>query len=252
MGGGRGRDRGLSGQVLSRRAELPNCHPRLVYARRVRVKGEGSAAHGDDLATAVAHFNATFRLRYGLLVTSVAQIERAEGFAEAWQSLSTVRADGVEDASCATIARAVLSVVPRDAIGFVDGFGKAHVQAPDQGEEHAYWSHTVLLVNPLGGRDNWGSVARFVRGASQDARKSELAGLASERRRDDEAIWARLTKAAAEDERAEVLPPDEAFSSDRAAEVSYIYSIPVETLRAWKQRHRSPLAARKPGKPKNR
>ena len=50
-----------------------------------------------------------------------------------------------------------------------------------------------------------------------------------------------------------MLPPDEAFSAARAAEVSYIYGVPVETLRAWKQRHRDELAAKKPGAPpKNR
>jgi transposase-like protein len=50
-----------------------------------------------------------------------------------------------------------------------------------------------------------------------------------------------------------VLPPDEGFSAERAAEVSYIYGVPVETLRAWRIRHRSPLGAKRPGAPrKNR
>jgi transposase-like protein len=53
--------------------------------------------------------------------------------------------------------------------------------------------------------------------------------------------------------RAIVLPPDEGFSVERAAEVSYIYDVPVETLRAWKRRYRSKLGSGKRGAPrKNR
>ena len=50
-----------------------------------------------------------------------------------------------------------------------------------------------------------------------------------------------------------VLPPSEAFSAERAAEVGYIWDVPPETLRAWKRRLRGERAARKAGAPpKNR
>lgn len=151
-------------------------------------------------------------------------------------------------------ARIVLSIVPRYAVGFLDDTGKAVTFSPDERNDDAYRSHHVLLVNPLGGPDNWASVAHWVRRLGGDqARRAELAGLASEERPDQAANLRLLWEAASEHGRAVVLPPDEGFSATRAAEVSYIYDVPVETLRAWKQRHRSGLAAKKPGAPrKNR
>ena len=126
------------------------------------------------------------------------------------------------------------------------------VQAPDEGEEASYWSHHVVLVNPLGGRNNWSSVASWIRlQGGEKARRAELAGLASEDRPDEEANWQLLTDASATHGRAVILPPDEAFSQSRAAEVSYIYGVPVETLRAWKRKYRSELASRKRADPKN-
>ena len=110
----------------------------------------------------------------------------------------------------------------------------------------------MLLVNPLGGRDNWTSISRWVRRyAGEQARRALLAGLASEDRPDEAANLKLLRDAAATHGRAIVLPPDEAFSSGRAAEVSYIYGVPVETLRSWKQRYRAELAAKKPGRRRN-
>ncbi|HEY5436356.1 MAG TPA: hypothetical protein VIK13_14065, partial [Candidatus Limnocylindrales bacterium] len=77
--------------------------------------------------------------------------------------------------------------------------------------------------------------------------------LASEPRPDQAANLALLRRAARAHDRAIVLPPDEGFSAERAAEVSYIYCVPVETLRAWKRLYRSKLGSGKPGAPrKNR
>ncbi len=79
----------------------------------------------------------------------------------------------------------------------------------------------MLLVNPLGGVDNWVSMSRwFRRYAGTNARRTQLAGLASEERPDEAANLKLLWDAAATHRRAIALPPDEAFSAERAAEVS--------------------------------
>jgi hypothetical protein len=212
------------------------------------------AAHSDDIDQAIEHFNASFRHEYRLPSTTSALLREAAGFEEAWSDIPVVRAAGVADASCAVIARRVLSIVPRYAIGLLTADGCVHVLAPDEGDDDSYGYGHVLLVNPLGGRDNWISMSRwFRRYAGKNARRAQLAGLASEERPDKAANLKLLLDAAATHGRAIVLPPDEAFSSERAAEVSFIYDVPVDTLRAWKQRHRSGLAARRPGAPpKNR
>jgi hypothetical protein len=209
------------------------------------------APHPDTLEAAVPHFNEHFRSRYRLPRVTLRSLREVPGIAEELDNLASVRAGGVTDASCALIARAVLSVVPRYAIGLVDGYGNIHVEAPSQADRDAYLSHSVLLVNPLGGRDNWSSVARWVRAVGGDkARRTELAGLASERRPDEEANWRLLDEAASTLDRAVVLPPDESFSAGLAAEVSYIYGVPVETLRAWKRRYRAELGSGRPGAPR--
>ena len=96
-------------------------------------------------------------------------------------------------------------------------------------------------------------LGKYPEGDLLRAGRTLLAGLASEDRPDAAANLDLLTRAVAAHERAIALPPDEAFSAERAAEVSYIYGVPVDTLRTWKQRHRSDLAAKKPGAPrKNR
>lgn len=209
------------------------------------------APHPDTLEAAVPHFNEHFRSRYRLPRVTLRFLREVPGIAEELDNLASVRAGGVTDASCALIAHVVLSIVPRYAIGFVDGQGTIHVQAPTEADENAYRSHSVLLVNPLGGRNNWSSVACWVRTIGGDkARRMELAGLASERRPDEEANWRLLDEAASSHDRAIALPPDESFSVDRAAEVSYIYGVPVETLRAWKRRYRAELGAGRSGAPR--
>src|SRR5437016_13396162 len=125
---------------MSSTTHMARCYPSWVELR-------GTAPHDDDLAKSVDHFNGVFRFRYGLPPTSMEQIAAADGFDEAWTRLPLVRADGVLDPSCATVARAVLSLVPQYAIGFLDGFGAVTVQAPDRGEPSSYRSQTVLLFN---------------------------------------------------------------------------------------------------------
>ncbi len=210
--------------------------------------------HEDDLEATLEHFNAQFRRRYRLPAVSADRLRRdVEDIDELLADLATARADGVADASCALVARIVLSIVPRYAIGLVTGDAQVTVLAPDEGDDDAYGAQ-VLLVNPLGGRDNWTSMSRwFRRYAGTNARRSLLAGLASEERPDEAANLRLLREAAATHGRAIVLPPDEAFSAERAAEVSYIFGVPTETVRSWKKRHRSGLAAGRAGAPaKNR
>lgn len=210
------------------------------------------APHPDDLEEALQHFNAQFRHRYRLPAVTAAALRRdVENVDALLADLRTARMDGVADASCALIARIVLSIVPRYAIGILTKSDHLTVQAPDEGDQESYVGGPVLLVNPLGGLDNWTSMSRwFRRYGGTNARRTYLAGLASEERPDEVANLALLTTAASSHRRAIVLPPDEAFSGERAAEVSYIYGVPVDTLRSWKQRHRSGLAARKPGAPR--
>ncbi len=147
----------------------------------------------------------------------------------------------------------MLSFVPRYAIGFLDGNGVVTLNVPHRGDPLSYRSGHVILVNPLGGYDNWTAVSRWVREtAGTKVRRQELAGLASERRPDDEANDAMLRDAAAGHGRAIVLPPDEGFSAARAAEVNYIYGIPIATLQAWRRTHRAELSGSKPGRPRRK
>jgi hypothetical protein len=206
--------------------------------------------HPDDLEDALAHFNGVFRFRYRLPPTTELRIRECDGFAEAFNDLPAVRVNGVNDASCAVIARCVLSTVPRYAIGFLDGAGHVTVDSPNQGDPRSYESGHVLLVNPLGGRNTWGSVSRWVRQDAENMRRAELAGRASERRPDIEANDALLRQAMIEHDRTTILPPDEGFSSAFAAEVSYIYDVPPETLRSWKRRYRKDIASGKAGAPR--
>ncbi len=216
------------------------------------MKRPPNASHPDDLETVLEHFNAHFRHRYRLpAVTAEALRRDVEDLDDLLADLATARADGVADASCALIARIVLSVVPRYAIGLLTEPEHLTVLAPDEGDEGSYLGGHVLLFNPLGGRDNWTAMARWFRQyGGTNARRTLLAGLASEERPDEAANHELLMRAASTHGRAIVLPPDEAFSGERAAEVSYIYGVPVETLRAWKQQRRSDLAAKRPGAPR--
>ncbi len=213
------------------------------------------APHADTLQEALPHFNESFRKHYRLPSVTIQELRAVPGLDEDLTDLATVRASGVMDASCALIARVVLSAVPRYAVGYVDDRGKVTVEAPYGVNDDAYWDSHVQLFNPLGGEDTWRSASRwFHRRGGEQVRRSELAGLASEERPEDAAELALVGLARAAGHRGAIgLPPDEAFSVERAAEVSYIYDVPVETLRAWKQRYREGLAARKPGAPrKNR
>jgi len=219
------------------------------------MKRPPKAPHPDDLHTVLEHFNAHFRHRYRLPAVTAEVLRRdVEDLDDLLADLATARMDGVADASCALIARIVLSIVPQYAIGLLTGGEHLTVLAPHEGDKGSYLGGHVLLVNPLGGRDNWMSMARwFRRYGGATARRMLLAGLASEERPDEAANRELLMSAASTHGRAIALPPDEAFSGERAAEVRYIYDVPVDTLRSWKQRHRSGLAAKKPGAPrKNR
>ena len=209
------------------------------------------AQHSDHLDEALRHFNAQFRHRYRLpAVTADALRRDVQNVDDLLADLVTARADGVVDASCALIARIVLSIVPRYAIGLLTGADHLTVLAPDEGDEGSYLGGYVLLVNPLGGRDNWKWMARWFRQrGGTNARRMLLAGLASEDRPDEAANLELFRSPASSHGRSITLPRDEAFSTERAAEVSYIYGVPAETLRAWKQRQRSELAGRRPGAP---
>ncbi len=219
------------------------------------MKRTPEAPHADTLEEALPHFNDAFRRRFRLPSVTIQELRAVPGLDEDLADLATVRANGVRDASCALIARVVLSVGPRYAIGYVDDRGKVTVEAPHGVSDEAYWDSHVLFANPIGGADNWMSASQwFHKNGEERARRSELAGLASEERPDEAAERALVERARTAGYRGAIgLPPNEAFSAERAAEVSFIYDVPVDTLRAWKIRHRSALGAKRPGAPrKNR
>ncbi len=212
------------------------------------------APHPDTLEAALPHFNESFRQRYRLPSVTLEELRAVPGLEDDLADLAAVRMNGFADASCALIAQVVLSIVPRYALGHVNDMGQVTVEAP-YGLDEAYWEGHVLLVNPMGGDDNWEAASRWFRThAGKGARRSELARLACEERPDVAAERALVARARAAGYRGAItLPPDEAFSAERAAEVGFIYGVPVDTLRAWKLRYRSGLAAKMPGAPrKNR
>lgn len=207
--------------------------------------------HDDVLEIALPHYNGAFRRRYRLPALQLEWLKGVDDLATAWNDgLSEAEASGLIDASCATLSRIALRITPRFAIGFLDGDGRVHVQFPQVGDDSAYRSHNVVLVNPIGGDDNWSQVTRWVRQQSKKQRSASLAGLASERRPDYQEIDRMLRGHG--DERAHALPPDEAFSASLAAEVQFIFEVPIETLRDWKHTLRRDRAAGKPGRPRNR
>jgi hypothetical protein len=207
--------------------------------------------HDDSRESALSHYNERFRHRYRLPALTEQSLVDVPGLDEAWRDIPLIRRDGVVDASCAILARVTLSILPRYAIGFLDARGVVHVESPHRQNDDAYRNHHVMLVNPLGGYDNWADVTKWMRQhASEGARRTALAGLASEERPDYEAIDRMLRSAP--DGRARVLPPDEGFSAVRAAEVAFIYRVTPQTLRSWKSRYRNELAARRVGRPRNR
>lgn len=210
-----------------------------------------SPPHDDTVDAALPDFNGRFRHRYGLPQLTAPFLRTRGDDAELFRDVDVVRSGGVLDASCAIIARIALQLVPRYTAALVHGERQVAIVDPGVREGAPFLSGPALLINPLGGFDNWRSLAKWFRSAEETRRREALAGLASEIRRDYAVIDPLLRNS--QDGRAVVIPPSEAFSASRAAEVSFIYDIPVETLRAWKRRYRPERAAGKPGAPrKNR
>jgi hypothetical protein len=207
-----------------------------------------SPPHGDTIVAALPHFNDRFRRPYGLPALTDPFLRTLGSDEDLFRDANAVRRSGVLDASCAIIARIALQLVPRYAAGLAHGERQVAVVDPDVRDDAPFLSGPVLLINPLGGLDNWRSLAKWFRSVEENRRRESLAGLASEIRRDYAVIDPLLRNGP--DGRAAVIPPSEAFSASRAAEVSFIYDIPVETLRAWKRRYRPERAARKPGAPR--
>lgn len=208
--------------------------------------------HEDTLVVALRHYNNVFRHRYQLPRLTGSYVDRTAGDA-LFADVKAVRAGGLPDASCAILARLALAETPRYAVGLITAEGRVAVVDASVRERRAFLGGQVLLTNPLGGYDNWKIVAAwFHRTVGDDGRRAALSGLASESRPDYEAIDDDL-RARGNDGRATILPPSEAFSAERAAEVSYIWGVSPETLRKWKTRFRAERAARKAGAPrKNR
>ena len=179
-------------------------------------------AHSDNLDSAVEHFNASFRLRYRLEPVTVALISAIADLDWEAFDFDLVRADGVDDASCALIAKIAIAHTPRYGIGLLTASGDVTVLLPHSDDTTAYAGHVLLVI--LGGVNNWAAASRWMREVSSaKARRTELGGLASEHRPDEEANWALLRAAAAAGRPAIALPPDEGFSARRAAEVSFIF-----------------------------
>ena len=56
---------------------------------------------------AIEHFNAAFRHRYRLPRVGIRHLQDANWLEDAWSDIPAMRAQGMEDPSCALIARAV-------------------------------------------------------------------------------------------------------------------------------------------------
>ncbi len=142
-----------------------------------------TAPHADDLKTSLPHFNGQFRRRYRLPALTEAKLRADVPDLDALLAdLTTVRADGVADASCALIARLALSITPMYAIGTLIGLDSLVVHAPDAGDPESYVGGHVLLVNPLGGQNNWASISTwFRRYGATNARRVQLSGPPPER-----------------------------------------------------------------------
>jgi hypothetical protein len=211
--------------------------------------GDAAARHADTLAEALPHYNAEYRHRFWLPKLTRPLVNTAIPEAELFADVETVRADGIEDASCAILARLAAPIPVRYASGVIARAGVS-VVGPDVAEDEPYLREMVLLANPVGSRDNWLDMSRWFHKRVEDQRRSILAGFASEVRRDYSVIDPMLR---ATPGRAVIIPPSEAFSVKRATEVGFIFDVEVETLRKWKRRYRPERAAGKPGAPrKNR
>jgi hypothetical protein len=214
---------------------------------------QGGAPHGDTLDEALPHFNEEFRHRFWLPPLTLAYVNAVSGSDPLFEHVQEVRAERVADASCAILARIALATVPRYAIGLVTADGRAHFVGPAVPEEEPFLRGQVLLVNPLGGYDNWADMSRFFHETVGEAdRRRTLAGLASELRRDYKLIDP-LLRAGGPHGAAVAMPPSEGFSASRAAEVAFIYEVSIETLRLWRRKYRAERSSGKPGAPrKNR
>lgn len=211
--------------------------------------GAAAPTHSHTLAEALPHYNGEYRHRFWLPALAAPFITAAIPEFELFVDLESVRANGVDDASCAILARLAARLPVRYASGVVARDG-VHLVGPDVADGEPYLREMVLLANPVGSRDNWRAMSRWFRKHVEDRRRSILAGFASEVRRDYSVIDPLLR---ASHGRAVVIPPSEAFSVKRAAEVAFIFDVEVETLRRWKRHYRPERAAGKPGAPrKNR
>ena len=233
------------------RKGLPPDRAKEATPRRARRRP--LAPHADTLDAALTHYNDSFRRRYRLPDITEEALQTLYGRPDWAGRIERARANGVVDAICALIAQTVLQGVTRYTIGSVDALGNVTNLAFGRVDDSSYRGH-VLLVNPLGGIDNWADASDSFRyHGSENARRVELAGLASEERPDTMANRELLASAVSEDRRAIVLPPDEGFSARRAAEVGFIFGVSAETLRSWNRTHRSEVSGHKPGAPrKNR
>ena len=211
------------------------------------------APHADTLDAALTHYNDSFRRRYRLPDITDEALQTHYRRPDWAERVERARVEGVVDASCALIAQTVLHGVMRYTIGSVDALGNVTNLAFGRVDDSSDRGH-VLLVNPLGGIDNWADASDSFRyDGSEDARRVELAGLASEERPDTRANREILVGAVSEHRHAIVLPPDEGFSARRAAEVGFIFGVSVQTLRSWNRRYRSEVSGHRPGAPrKNR
>jgi hypothetical protein len=214
-----------------------------------RLRNDPRHPHAETLEAALRHYNDEYRHRFSLPRLTLPFVEAAFPDAALFDDVDAVRAGGIDDASCAILARIAAKLPLRYAGGVITRNGVS-VVGPHVDDDEPYLRDMVLLANPLASADNWKGMSRWFRKHVEARRRSLLAGLSSELRRDYAVIDPLLR---ASPERAVIIPPSEAFSLKRAAEVAFIFEVEVETLRKWKRVFRPEQAARKPGAPrKNR
>ena len=198
-----------------------------------------------DRAAAVRHFNGEFRHQYWLRAIGEDETDLVPE-SEEWDELV-----GLPDAGCAFLARAVASKTPRYLVCGLDDLGRPIPDTPGVWHEDFPLRPGVvaLVTNPFGaGDDDPVARARDLRHIADVQRRVVLAGAAALELPLDggtSETWLTHVPSFGRDALAR-----EYFRAPLDREVAFIYGVPVETLRAWKQRYRAPLSGRKPGAPR--
>lgn len=177
--------------------------------------------HRGHLEAALDHYNAEFRRRYRLGPLRAVP-----------DGLELDAATGLTDPECAAIARWVVQHTPRFRWGTAESIG---ILTDDP--EWRPDGELVLIVDPRGGADNWRALSAFFRDLANESREVYVVSLATVEHPDRNAPLPGP------------IPLDEVLASEPLAEVAFIYEVSPDTIRRWRDRHRSDQKRRRRGRP---